>query len=506
MKVVSIIFRVLWWTAVILTPLLAVWLASSLAVFLNGPLWVAVLSGSLLFPGLPLIWDAWGTRRFNKKQEALKAANKEPKERWFDFWDRLILRTLGINLIVLGVLLGSFPKQSFTALSTRGDWFLAYAPAAANPEHLTLARSGLFGTADALEWLHNIARDNPYEDDSITLPSPGPAPSPDTQVVTIKLPKPDEKKPVEPSDSPPDPSVEPPIKPVPEQPKEVAIWPLPAEIHPVVANMKPSEETSIEAVAMNIAARERNPFMRVKALHDWVADRVAYNIHDIEGGQRAQDAFDKRTSVCAGYSRLLMELGKHTGDEIVYLVGVSRDMSGEVGGIGHAWNAAKIEGNWYLIDVTWNAGSLEGTTFKKNYSTDYLFTPPHIFHTNHLPDESEWQLTENPISRGEWMRRPMLRPSFYAMGLQLEEPLRSQTSVGATAPIVIGNPSRRHVMGVARPKAGGQESRCEVKGNETARLRINCPIPSSGIWQVHLFAGEGGAKMFPFVGQVEVVR
>lgn len=504
MKVVSVIFRILWWAAVILTPLLAVWLASSLAVFLNGPLWVAVLSGSLLFPGLPLIWDAWGTRRFLKKQEARKAANKEPKERWFDFWDRLILRTLAVNLVVAGVMLGSFPKQSFTALSTRGDWFLEYAPTATKPEHLTLARAGIFGTADALEWLHNIARDNPYEDDSVDLPSPDPAPSPNTRVVTVEVPEPDDPK--KPEVSPPDPSVEPPIKPVPDQPKEMAIWPLPAEIHPVVANMKPSDETSIEAVATYIAAREKNPFMRVKALHDWVADRVAYDINDIAGGQRAQDAFDNRTSVCAGYSRLLMELGKYTGDEIVYLVGVSRDMDGEVGGVGHAWNAAKIQGNWYLIDVTWNAGSMEGTQFKKGYKTDYLFTPPHIFHTNHLPDDPEWQLTENPISRGEWMRRPMLRPAFYAMGLELEEPARSQTSVGANAPITIANPSRKFVMGVARPKEGGQESRCDIKGNESARVRLNCPIPSSGIWQVHFFAGEGGATNFPFVGQVEVVR
>lgn len=489
MKLVAHGLRALWWALVILTPLLAVWLSSSLAVFLNGPVWLAVLSGSLLFPGLPLIWEGVAHRRFLKKQAARKQANAKPAERWLLFWDRMTLRTLTINLVALAVTLGSFPKQSFTALSTRGDWVLELAPQQLKPEYVAHARAALFATADGVEWLHNLARENPYEDDSVTLPVP--APSPPREVARTVPPK--------------DPNTNQPVVPDPQQPAG-RVWPMEATLHPVVAKMPDSAETSIESVALYIAASEKDPFQRVKAMHDWIADHIAYDFATLTHSQTAEDVFTRRTAVCAGYARLLVEMGRITGDEVVYLVGVSRDLSGEVGGIGHAWNAVKIKDDWYLVDVTWNAGHLQNNTFVKAYSTDYLFTPPDVFHIDHFPDQEEWQLVANPISRGDWMRRPMLKPGFYAHGLQLEEPARSQSSVSDTARVILANPSNRTVVASLIPK-GNDETKhpCEVKGSETARVRVECDVPADGVWQVQLFAGEPGLNWYPFVGQIEVV-
>jgi hypothetical protein len=488
MKMVAHSLRALWWAFVILTPLLAVWLSSSLAVFLNGPVWLAVLSGSLLFPGLPLIWEGVSHRRFLKKQAARKQANAKPAQRWLLFWDRLTLRTLTINLLALGVTLGSFPKQSFTALSTRGDWVLELLPEQTNAEYVGHARVALFAAADGVEWLHNLARENPYEDDSVTLPVPTPSP----QVEVVR-------------NVPTDPTPNRPDVPTPEQPSR-SVWPMADTLHPLVTKMPASAQTSIESVALYIAASEKDPFQRVKAMHDWIAENIAYDFATLTHSQTAEDVFTRRTAVCAGYARLLVEMGKITGDEVVYLVGVSRDLSGEVGGIGHAWNAVKIQEEWYLVDVTWNAGHLQNNVFVKAYGTDYLFTPPDVFHVDHFPDEPEWQLLENPISRGDWMRRPMLKPGFYAHGLKLEEPVRSQSSVGSTAQVILGNPSNRTVVASLIPKGDdGKKHPCDVKGSETARVRVECDVPADGIWQVQLFAGEPGLNLYPFVGQIEVV-
>jgi hypothetical protein len=41
--------------------------------------------------------------------------------------------------------------------------------------------------------------------------------------------------------------------------------------------MPASVETSIAAVAQYLAQQEHDPFLRVKALHDYVADRIAYD-------------------------------------------------------------------------------------------------------------------------------------------------------------------------------------------------------------------------------------
>ena len=497
MKVIGHIFHAIWWAAVILTPLFAVWLASSLAVFLNGPLWVAILSGALLFPGLPLIWEAWATRRFNRKQVEREAAGKKVKKAWFGVFDRLIFRTLFINILALVVLVGSFPKQSFSALSTRGDWFLDHASGHLSENAIAQTRGVVFGIADALEWVHNATRDNPYETNEDTPdpdvdPEPGPNPNEVKVKVPLPIPTPGPDRP-----EPPDPTK-------PEY-KEVAIWPQPAELHPVVANMPASAETSPEAVARYIAERETDPYMRVKALHDWVADRVRYDLNAKDRGQTAEAAFETRASVCAGYSKLFALLGSYTGDEIVYVVGVSRDINGEVQGVGHAWNAVKIEGAWYLVDVTWNAGYYENGQFKKVYRTDYLFTPPQYFNVSHFPDNPEWQLVPEPISRGEWMRRPMISPAFYAKGLSLISPTRSQSSVDVsdTFEVILGNAKKLSILANIEPKGGGKSYDCTVKGKRTSRTRISCKVPAAGTWHIKIFAGEG--VTLPYVGQVEVV-
>ena len=113
------------------------------------------------------------------------------------------------------------------------------------------------------------------------------------------------------------------------------------------------------------------------------------------------------------------------GGQAEYVAGESRDSSGNISGTGHAWNAVVNDGYWFLIDVTWDAGHLRGDRFVKAYSTDYLLTPPKLFAVTHFPSHDKWQLLDAPMTRGEFMRAPILRQSFHAQGLRLVSPRRS---------------------------------------------------------------------------------
>jgi len=90
------------------TPLVAVWVASSLAAHENGSLAIAFIVGALRFPVGPLLWELWSG---GKKRESRLI-------------DRLILRSLFLSLLFMGGVLGTRPQLAFVALSTRGDWFL----------------------------------------------------------------------------------------------------------------------------------------------------------------------------------------------------------------------------------------------------------------------------------------------------------------------------------------------------------------------------------------------
>ena len=502
MKFILTPFKLLWSFLVIVTPLLGVWLASSLASYFDGPIWAAVLSGSILFPAGPFLWEWWSGRRFDRKQTKRKEAGKKERKRWLTFWDRLIVRTLVVNLVFIALLLGLFPKEAFSALTSRGDWMLQ----SREDSTSQFLRRAMFGAAGGLEWLHNVARENPYkkyapDDQPDEKPKPNPIPIPTP--IPSPEPKPDPSPTVDPTPDPiPDPT------PAPREAGAAPSWPMAATLHPAVVSIPADQERSIESVAKYIKSREDDPFLRVKALNDYVADRVAYDAPALAAGnyppQDAETVFKTKKAVCAGYAKLMIELAKHTGDKIVYVVGVSRDQGGAISGAGHAWNAAEIEGRWYLLDTTWNAGYVEGATFHKKYATDHLFTPPEAFGVDHFPDKEEWQLRADPISRGDFVRQPMLRAGFYANGLQLVTPNRSQVSVsGENFVITLKNPYRRKLMAQVMPKNGRKIAQCDV--DEGVDASFTCPLGDSGRYTVKMFATDRG-RTYPFVGQLEALH
>ncbi len=500
-KLLVYTFKAILTLIVVLVPLLGVWFSSSLTAYWNGPIWLALLSGLFFFPGLPLLWDWWATVRWKRKQQeegeveldpkaAVVAEQRKSRGRILVFWDRLILRTLVVNLALLVTLGWLFPDEGFTALSARGDWMLDNV----DGEWSEPVSDALFATAGAVEFLYYMAHENPYEqyaDDDTVAPE-----------IEDRGDLRDRSGDVDDEPDSDDPDAE----------RPAMSWPPPDDLHPVVAEMPESAETSIQSVAAYIAEREDDPFYRVKALFDYVADRLTYDVAVLEAleqgrhdypPQDAEAVFEAGTAVCAGYARLLVELGRETGDEIVYVTGVSREQDGSISGLGHAWNAARIEGQWYLMDPTWGSGSVDSDEgFKARYNPTYLFTPPRIFINTHYPDDEGWQLLEEPLSRGEFVRQPQLRPTFFANGMELIEPTRSQTSVGSEARIVLGNPKGRYIRGFLAPLRGGEGEECDVsRGDETV---VRCPIPASGRYQVMLFGGSQRYGTMPMWGKIEV--
>jgi transglutaminase-like putative cysteine protease len=468
-------------------PVAGVWIASSLAAFSNRAAWLPVAAGLLLFPGLPLAWEAWAASRARGRVKRLRVLT---------FSDRMILRTLVVNTVFLAVLLSAFPTRAFVALSTRGDWMLE----GRSGESVERTRRVLLKGAAGLEWLYRAAHQNPYrqdrKDDEHPTPSPTAAPS--------------HAVPASPSSDAtahPSGSAEPIPSPVSktEQAAEPR-YPFAATLHPLVMNMPAEVETSPASVAKYIAEREKDPFQRVKALHDWVADRIAYDApayleHRVPPEDRDADAvFRSRVAVCAGYAKLLALLGTVTGDEIRYVVGDARTESNPMEGEGHAWNAARIGDSWYLIDPTWDAGGLTGGAFKKSYASDFLFAPPDQFVITHFPDEAEWQLLAAPVSRVDFFRRPVLSPAFFAHGLELLEPDRSQVSTGATIDLSIKNP--RGVFLLANYTPRGSVSAVECGGDRHTAAR--CQFRSPGSYDVRLFVNTEQYGRYAFAGSVEV--
>lgn len=471
------------------TPLVGFWLASSLAAYLNGPFWVALAAGLLVFPVLPVWWEVRSGR---------VAPGGKPVKRITSLGERLGMRTFAVGLVFLGVLVGYWPRQSFVALSTRGDWML---DGVAGPR-AELARRCLFRAADGLEGLYRATGRNPYAELVEKLPAPAPSPSKPPAPVPGGEPRPGAPDDREPGAA--------------EVPHPTAgtrsRWPwTPHALHPAVASMPGSVETDPATVARYLAEREPDPILRIKALHDWVADRIAYDPISLQPGRRApQDArtvFRTRLGVCAGYANLLQAMGEAIGVKLPVVIGdVSpKEARDEFVGPGHAWNAVEVDGAWYLIDVTWDSGYLDDAqVFVKRYTCDYFMPPPRTMALDHFPEAARWQLLATPLSQGEFLRQPRVTAGFSAHGLTLLSPTRSQTDVGDRAVLEIENPRGKWLM--IQLMAGERKLGQTSAPTRDPRARLSVPVPGPGVYRVQIYVGEKQYGSYQGEGSVEVVR
>jgi hypothetical protein len=484
-RVGLVVLRAVWVSTMVLVPLFGFWLASSLAAYHNASQWLSLLVGLLLFPILPVGWDLVFVWRMRTQPD---------RKRFLTRIDRLVLRTLLVNGVFLAVLLGAWPASAFRALAVRGDWILDghHGPVAETVRGALLGLAdrlddsepsgGSYGESDAAPDPDQVRRDPPPPVDRTAGNGAGPS-------------------------------------------RDPSGWPVEAVIHPVVAAMPADVQSSPETVGRYLAAQVPGERDRIKAVHDYVIQRLVYDHaaaerldrgdRDHHPSQLAPDVFAVRTAVCEGYARLSVAIGEAAGLEVAYITGpvraplselrgmdVNDPWSGAVSALAgyyHAWNAVRIEGWWYLFDATWDDDGRSGQT----YETTYFLTPPHLFVLDHMPDEPTWQLIPEPMSFNDFIRQPALRARIGTLGVTLREPTRSQVTVDGWVEVVLDNPHGAR-LSVAIKRAGSNDrTDCSEYGPPTAP-RFRCRNLADGEYEVLIFGAPDGAVSLPHVGSIWV--
>lgn len=137
-----------------------------------------------------------------------------------------------------------------------------------------------------------------------------------------------------------------------------------------------------EAVASLIDSLDMvgSDYSKIKAIYDYVCENVSYDYeHKYSDAYTlkytAYAALMNETAVCQGYALLLYRLALELGIDC-------RLISGEAGGNSHSWNIALVDGAYYNLDATWDAGvdeyscflvsdgNLSGHTRSSEYSTE----------------------------------------------------------------------------------------------------------------------------------------
>lgn len=99
----------------------------------------------------------------------------------------------------------------------------------------------------------------------------------------------------------------------------------------------------------------------------------------------AQETMRKKTGVCANYAIFLDEMFKINKLQSKVVNGFVTPKS-----IPHAWNAVKINNNWYILDATWAAGYGSGfnnTKWTRNYDPSYYLVTINKGFATHKPED-----------------------------------------------------------------------------------------------------------------------
>lgn len=95
-----------------------------------------------------------------------------------------------------------------------------------------------------------------------------------------------------------------------------------------------------------------------KVLHDWVASYLDYNYDALTDDVLLTDCNDPEYclntgwAVCGGYAALYQDLCTEAGLDCYFIEGKADFL--DFNGIGHAWNAVRLDGKYYHVDVCWD--------------------------------------------------------------------------------------------------------------------------------------------------------
>lgn len=143
-----------------------------------------------------------------------------------------------------------------------------------------------------------------------------------------------------------------------------------------LADAKAAFEEAVRAILVRVTS-DMSQYQMEKTIHDIIATRVDY----VTGAAHAHNAYGalvKGQAVCEGYAESLQYLLQRVGIQSVEVLGYGvTDLENGVGE-NHAWNIVRLDGEYYLTDLTWDDQNANGLI-----SYAYFNQTSEIFAVNH---------------------------------------------------------------------------------------------------------------------------
>lgn len=154
--------------------------------------------------------------------------------------------------------------------------------------------------------------------------------------------------------------------------------------------------TDVNELAKMITAGCTTDAEKVRAIHDWVACNIEYDVDAYHNPYSAStsiyDLLRTKKGVCSAFSRLVKALLDAAGIQNRIVEGWARwpaetwqELLMRSPSLNHSWNEAWVNGRWLAMDVTWDAGYVDSgiTHFTKQFRLKYFDANSELFANDH---------------------------------------------------------------------------------------------------------------------------
>tara|TARA_B100000029_G_C17593436_1_gene963264 strand:+ start:1739 stop:3703 length:1965 start_codon:yes stop_codon:yes gene_type:complete len=189
-------------------------------------------------------------------------------------------------------------------------------------------------------------------------------------------------------------------------------------------SVKYKKNESIKNLTLRITKKSSNDFEKARSIYRWITKNITYDVDSYFNQNISHELVDPsnvlktKQSVCSGYANLFYEMARSVGIKSEVVTGFAKGYGFQPGDTiddsNHAWNAVKLNNNWYLIDCTWGAGNIgKNKKFNRSYVDFYFLTNPEYLIYSHFPDNARWQLLSTKFSKSQFSELPYVKPKFF---------------------------------------------------------------------------------------------
>ena len=267
---------------------------------------------------------------------------------------------------------------------------------------------------------------------------------------------------------------------------------------------------SIEMLAAALVKGCRNDREKARAIFTWIAENIVYDTDGLSDPTRVEirpnQIIKVKLTLCLGYARLYEVLARAAGLEVVVITGASRSSSVApefvllakptergMAYIPHAWNAVKLDGQWYLLDAT-DAGTQKKSGGKtvavEHILPDLFLMQPDRAILKYWPDEDKWQLLKTPINKHIHERLPIVYPVYFQCGLKLESHVAYDVPARKELVLLLQVPRDVMLVGKLHRQDGKEvEDAGILVQRQGTRAEVRVSFPRVGVYSFYLFAG-----------------